>query len=517
MNNKEKQEYCFNRLKGYVVKKGGKCLSEEYINNHTKLKFQCGEGHIWESSTSNIILNGCWCSKCKREEKQEYYFNRLKKVVAEKGGKCLSNNYVNNYTKLKFQCNKGHIWEATSINIINLGHWCRICYFDRQKNNINDIIKFVEGKGGKLLSKEYINCRTKLKFQCDKGHIWKTRPGNVVNDGTWCPDCYFNSQKNNINDVIKLVEQKGGKLLSKKYKNDKQKLEIECSKGHIWEVSYSKLKNGHWCSICSGLNRRLTYEERLKGFNFILNIAKEKGGKCLSKIKDYKNITSKLKFECIKGHEWEAISSRIKYNHWCLICGIERQRNSINDVIKLVEQKGGELLSKEYKNNKQKLEVDCGKGHIWEVNYNSLKNGSWCPDCKQSLSEKIFRIVMEKVFNCPFKSCWPKWLKNQNGHKLQIDGYNEELKIGFEYQGIQHFINTLYFHRTEEGFERRKSNDLAKKKILKNKNIFMLYPIYKLKKENYLSFIYSKIKNTKYEKLVNFNQDININELYKLL
>ena len=224
----------------------------------------------------------------------------------------------------------------------------------------------------------------------------------------------------------------------------------------MWDITYGNLRNGNWCPNCHSLSRFLTKEEKLEGFNSISKIAKEKGGKCLSEINDYKNITSRLKFQCAKKHEWETKAACIKMNRWCQIC--------------------------------------C-----------------------QSLSEKIFRKILETIFNRLFPNCYPKWLKNNKNHQLQIDGYNEGLKFGFEYQGKQHFKFSSHFHKTKENFERRKLNDKIKKKILKYRDIFMIYPTYKLSKENYFDYIKSQIINTKYEELANFNQKVDINDMYKII
>ena len=45
----------------------------------------------------------------------------------------------------------------------------------------------------------------------------------------------------------------------------------------------------------------------------------------------------------------------------------------------------------------------------------------------------------EKIYNKKFAKCKPLWLKNQRGSQLELDGYNDELKIAFEYQGRQHY------------------------------------------------------------------------------
>jgi hypothetical protein len=43
--------------------RGGRCLSEKYVNNVTNLKWQCKEGHVWER-TPMLILRGSWCPYC---------------------------------------------------------------------------------------------------------------------------------------------------------------------------------------------------------------------------------------------------------------------------------------------------------------------------------------------------------------------------------------------------------------------------------------------------------------------
>ena len=57
----------------------------------------------------------------------KYSIEDMQKLAESKGGKCLSKKYVNNETKLKWQCKEGHIWETTPSKIINSGRWCHIC------------------------------------------------------------------------------------------------------------------------------------------------------------------------------------------------------------------------------------------------------------------------------------------------------------------------------------------------------------------------------------------------------
>jgi len=56
----------------------------------------------------------------------------IRAFAISKGGECLSNEFINNRTKLQWQCGNGHIWFATRDCVINAGSWCAVCY----KNNI---------------------------------------------------------------------------------------------------------------------------------------------------------------------------------------------------------------------------------------------------------------------------------------------------------------------------------------------------------------------------------------------
>ncbi len=458
----ERQEFYFEKTKKIIGQKGGKCLSDIYIDSTSKLKVKCSKGHIWFVDYRHLNL-GTWCKVCANlaqkltNEEKIKQFNFVSQIAEDKKGKCLSSFkiYKNLSSKLEFQCDIGHKW-TTKASHVKDGCWCPVCNKDRQRKNINDIIKLVKSKGGILLTKEYKNNNQKLKVKCSKNHIWDINYG-ALQTGNWCPICEIDRRRNKIEDIVKFIEGKGGELLTKEYKNCKQKLKIKCSKGHIWKTNYNTLKYGCWCPICSVNSRRLNRKEKLFFLNKIRKIAKNKGGKCLSLVSDYQNNRSKLEFQCASGHIWKTTGMAVKI-------------------------------------------------------YNK-----WCPICCQSLSEKIFRAILETIFNCEFHSCRPTWLRNKYGKKLEIDGYNKELKLGFEHQGEQHFKFSSFFHKTQENFERRKLNDKTKYNILQSRNIFMLYPTYKLKKEDYFDYIKSQIINTPYEKLANFDQTVDINNIYKII
>lgn len=83
--------------------------------------------------------------------------------------------------------------------------------------------------------------------------------------------------------------------------------------------------------------------------NDVHNLAKQKNGKCSSKI--YVNIDSKLKWECHAGHHWEASYYNVEKNgSWCPHCaGIAKL--SLDAMKKLAWEKNGECLSTTYINS----------------------------------------------------------------------------------------------------------------------------------------------------------------------
>src|SRR3989344_3659633 len=149
-----------------ATKRGGKCLSEKYINSSTKLKWQCVKGHHWEALSYNI-KKGHWCPKCAGIS--PLTLEEMNKIAVEHGGKCLSEEYINTETKLEWQCENGHQWEAKPSHI-KAGHWCpkcgRIESGNKQRGDIEEMYKLAAKRGGKCLSKEYINSGTKLIWQC---------------------------------------------------------------------------------------------------------------------------------------------------------------------------------------------------------------------------------------------------------------------------------------------------------------------------------------------------------------
>ncbi|GAI00569.1 unnamed protein product, partial [marine sediment metagenome] len=95
------------------------------------------------------------------------------------------------------------------------------------------------------------------------------------------------------------------------------------------------------------------------------------------------------------------------------MCGYEiigeKLKGSFQDIQNLIEKRGGQCLSKpeDYKNQHQKLKIQCNKNHLFERRPTNLKRGDWCPVCSQGKFEKICRGFFEEIFQNEFPKARP--------------------------------------------------------------------------------------------------------------
>ena len=452
------QKLTIEELQKIADSHGGSCLSDEYVNNYTNLLWECDKGHEWWATPKNII-HGSWCRLCAFDS-YRLGLAEMQELAKSRGGICLSDKYINGKTKLLWQCDNGHRWWASPL-AVKAKTWCPVCA-GKLPLSITDMQAVAESHDGKCLSEEYVNIGTKLLWQCDKGHQWEATPSNVIYGKTWCAVCK-GQIKHTIKDMQHFAESRGGKCLSEKYVNNLSKLHWQCAQGHEWWAKPNAIQQGQWCPVCSG--------KLPLGLKEMQELAMSRGGRCLSE--EYVNGNTKLLWQCDKGHEWWASPLAVKAKTWCPTCA-GNVKLELKELHELAESRGGRCLSEEYVNSESKLLWECYRGHRWEARSASIRAGGWCPECSAGTGEKICRAFFEQLFKMPFPKTRPDWLRNSRGNKMELDGFNEEIRLAFEHQGKQHFMLKHHFVTTRQQLQQRAEDDELKIRLCEKEGIVLL-------------------------------------------
>jgi len=335
----------------------------------------------------------------------------------------------------------------------------------KRKYTIELCQQIAKERDGLCLSEVYVNSKTNLKWKCSKGHEWNATMDNI-RKGKWCASCK-GVKKHTIELCHKIAEERKGKCLSEEYKGVFEKMKWQCSKGHEWDTCFHYIKNGNtWCPYCAG---------KYNNIELCQKVAEKKGGKCLSKV--YKTASAQMKWQCSKGHVWNAKYNNIKTGYWCPYCA-GTIKLTIEDCRKVAEERNGKCLSEEYVNIGSHLIWKCSEGHIWNATLAHVKhNKTWCGKCSKGKSEKLCRKILEELTQEKFPSVRPDFLKHyKTGWNLELDGYCEKLQIAFEYHGVQHYkYFPNFFHKKGKyQFEEQKERDKLKIELCDKNNIKLI-------------------------------------------
>jgi hypothetical protein len=148
-----------------------------------------------------------------------------------------------------------------------------------------------------------------------------------------------------------------------------------------------------------------------------------------------------------------------------------------------------------------------GKKGTWsKVRGFALPKGKKYPDVSQSeLSNKRgpseskgeieCRRVLENKYGKPFVKVRPDILSNPitGGVNLEIDCYNDDLKIGVEYNGVQHYKYTPYFHKNKEAFQNQQYRDYMKKDMCQKNGILLIDVPYTVKIQDIESYLLQRL------------------------
>lgn len=116
---------------------------------------------------------------------------------------------------------------------------------------------------------------------------------------------------------------------------------------------------------------------------------------------------------------------------------------------------------------------------------------------KESRGEAECRRVLQKYLQKPFPNRRPDFLRNPvtgGNYNLELDCYDENLRLAVEYNGAQHYKYIPYFHKNKEAFLNQKYRDELKRHLCKENKITLIEVPNTVNLNNIESYLLGKLR-----------------------
>lgn len=277
---------------------GGFCLSTEYKNNYEKLKWKCGENHVWDACLSSI-QQGSWCPICSRKKRLEKIVNKQKQtnieiILNKYKNKLLFPNieqeYLNKKSKITVICIEHNKTYKKSINqLLKDSYKCPDCihennlkmnkkgtkhFTNKVKNIYGDVCDF------SLIGRDDVSVNDEIMLRCKEHNvIFKTTFAHLFAKNNFCPEC--SKQARSLSK--KLLKEEFFKNLKNRFPNIEDEFDFskfEYIDSHTASYVFCKkckkqfkktpnsLFSGTKCPICQKSNGERLIEKFLNENNF---------------------------------------------------------------------------------------------------------------------------------------------------------------------------------------------------------------------------------------------------------
>ena len=386
-----------------VQSRGHKLLTEyERSNKKVLIDFNCGHDPHWIEPHAYKSQKGCpRCADMRGSVFRTAPFREEFPMFVESKGHILLTPYGKNSREkvlIDFKC--GHEPHWITPHDYKSGCGCPKC--GREKVNQLQKLKSEQAKeefslivksNNHILLSEYKSNHEKvlIDFKCEHGpHL--ISPAHYKNS-KGCPKCGYASmaekRSREASEEFPLLVKTNNHILLTPYgKNNIDKVLIDFKCGHEPHlITPSQYKQGSRCPKCSGHCPEQAKEE------FYL-LAEKEEYKIIGK---YVNAGTSIKLQCKNGHYWSVDPSAFKSNgHRCRICRGLDPEQAKEDFYLEVKKAGYKLLGT-YKGSHIKVKLQCDKGHFWNANPTTFKNGTRCRKCSGLDPEQTKEDFLKEV------------------------------------------------------------------------------------------------------------------------
>lgn len=358
----------------------------------------------------------------------------------------------------------------------------------RVKRTYLDVLDYVESFNHILLSnkqeivneKGYVQAKTKLHIECDKGHRFHTC-FDVYKKGKFkCRRCALESgnsrRKYTFEDIVTLFGKEEYEILSPKeeYRNVETVLKTRCPKGHAWTSSYSNFKSGYRCPKCNVEDKES--QSLKKDRKVLIDNGYEVMG--FEKCKGRFFTDSCFTVKCRKGHITKKTIRSIRSGKLSCVECMKNKKKTLKEIDEIFRTYGYNIvLHNGYENNQSRFLISCKNGHRFDTTYASFQQrDKRCCFCDEGIigiskgekkissfldENNIEYIYQYKIDGCKLKSSLP------------FDFYLPNYNVLIEFDGEQHYKIVSHFGGLDK-FISQKIADTIKNEYCKKNNITLI-------------------------------------------
>lgn len=299
-------------------------------------------------------------------------------------------------------------------------------------------------------------------------------------------------KKELLEQAKELAAKQNYTLVTTEWVSHPNKLELICPDHGTFYISWGNFKWGKGCGKCKG--KKITVAKLKPSiFTKLQTAATEAGYELLST--EYTKCFDHYLFKCPTHGEFTCTGNNFQRGKRCPKCAPNATLTT-EEFKQRVEKAGYLMTEAEYVPGSHRVhKLLCPYHGEFETTLASITKMGGCPDCSRGVSERHCQEILTDLLGKSFKKVrmipWPG-----GPGLLELDLYNEDLKLALEYQGIQHYKYFPLFHKTEEEFALVQERDAFKKQWCLDNSITLFEVPYNIKfndRREYISALLNKM------------------------
>jgi len=336
-----------------------------------------------------------------------------------------------------------------------------------------------------------VNRNDKIEYSCNTcRNNYKKNFRSLYDSSNKCAYCFNKSKYSEWLEKSKKFHEDVYDYSKVIFNNLSTKVVIICKiHGEFKQTPSNHTRYG--CSKCGG-NYNYTTEEWIEKANGV------HGNKYDYSKVEYINTNTKVVIICkVHGEFEQTPGNHLNLEQGCSKC-VGTYNYTTDEWIEKAEEVHGnkyDYSKTEYDNSKTKVVIICREhGEFEQIPNCHTNQQQGCPCCNIFKSESLCRSILNNLTNSNFIKARPKFLGG-----LELDGYCEELKCAFEYNGKQHYYYNKHFHRNGiKDLISQNIRDKIKKQICEENGINLISIPYNYDHKNvaeleeYIKFRYYK-------------------------